>query len=776
MKKALLSSVLGLIFLGLSVGVVTFIQTQKVNASDARNFNAGKIIDDSIFTNSNSMSVQDIQNFINSKVKCDTQGAKRSELGGGTRAQWMASKGISTPLRCLADYRENVTNGQNNYSKDAPAGSISAAEIIYNYSRQFGINPQVLLVTLQKENSLITDEWPTPKQFSEAMGFGCPDNVAPGAPACDASYGSFAAQIYEAARHFRGFFNNTSGWYIPFTTGNNYVRWSPNASCGGSTVNIQNRATVALYSYTPYQPNQSAKNAQYGLGDSCGAYGNRNFYLYFNDWFGSTEYTSLVRTIDNSTVYVISGSSKYPIADMNVFNALYPLGAVSYVPQSYLDAKTTGQTMGRVIRSSNGSVYFFDAGIKLGFNSCAQVEAYGSSCGQSVLFEDYMINSLHTGPNMTNLFGTTSGKTFYIMDGKKHEVYDQESLKVANITDGTNVLSEPALSNLSYGAPVVRGDVIIQDRTSGSKYLYTNQSATPVSNDLLAGSYLKNITLWPLDSASLSQVNKTAETKGYLKSSTGIVYAISGSGKIALSSPEIWTSAYTPVSDSLLSVIPTIATNTQPYTVKSSTNGTIYLLEAATKRAISSWDDYVALSAGQSLITLPDFYVNNIAEGDQLLNITGLVVSPSGGTVYMIDGTGRKIPMSSFAPAVELRSGSLQVVSQALLDKYVTAPDVLTNEVNCNGRKGIAIGGNVYEMNYSYLTYTNLSQYTCQRLTWKAAPIFALGANGTIYQFSNSQKRPIASYSTYLALGGNSNNTINASNYVLDQIQTGLLL
>ncbi len=262
-------------------------------AADARSFNAGRIIDDVIFTNSDSMTVQDIQNFLNSKVSCDTWGSKRSELGGGTRAQWMNARGIYAPFRCTTDYRENPATGQNNYGKnEAPAGSISAAEIIYNYSRQFRINPQVILATLQKENGMITDEWPTPKQFSEAMGFGCPDNVAPGAPACNPQYGSFSAQVYQAARHFRGYIDNGPGWWIPFNTGWNSIAWSPNASCGRGNVYIENRATVALYSYTPYQPNQAAKNAQYGTGDGCSAYGNRNFYLYFTDWFGST-YTSV---------------------------------------------------------------------------------------------------------------------------------------------------------------------------------------------------------------------------------------------------------------------------------------------------------------------------------------------------------------------------------------------------------------------------------------------------------------------------------------------------
>ena len=61
---------------------------------------------------------------------------------------------------------------------------------------------------------------------------------------------------------------------------------------------IKNKATAALYYYTPYVPNSAALGAGWGLGNSCSAYGNRNFYLYFTTWFGSTHYivTGAIKT------------------------------------------------------------------------------------------------------------------------------------------------------------------------------------------------------------------------------------------------------------------------------------------------------------------------------------------------------------------------------------------------------------------------------------------------------------------------------------------------
>ncbi|MEO5949059.1 MAG: hypothetical protein ABIP74_01525 [Candidatus Saccharimonas sp.] len=208
------------------------------------------------------MDVSQIQAFLNSKVPtCNT---------------WHASGyGQNPPFTCLKDFSENGR---------------SAAQIIYDIARQYQINPQVLLVLLQKEQGLITDTWPLASQYRSATGYGCPDTAS-----CDSTYYGFTNQVTWASKMFRAILNNSPTWYSPYILGNNDILWSPDRSCGSGTVNIQNRSTVALYDYTPYQPNQAALNAGYGQGDSCSAHGNRNFYLYFTEWFGSTYFTPVTK-------------------------------------------------------------------------------------------------------------------------------------------------------------------------------------------------------------------------------------------------------------------------------------------------------------------------------------------------------------------------------------------------------------------------------------------------------------------------------------------------
>ncbi len=296
------SSIVRVLFVSLFVSVIL------PTITHAATFNPGRIIDDGVMTNSSSMSVADIQNFLNSKLSsCDTNGSGLTgyyyDESTGMYGWRFTSKYVTTtravqgqrydtfwrthpdlknqynqnwrdgdataPFTCLKDYR--VGDGR------------TAAQVIYDSAQKWRINPQVFIVLLQKENGLITDDYPWPLQMRTATGYGCPD-TAP----CDSQYFGLANQLDWAGKLFRKVLDQDPNWYSPYVVGNNYVQWSPNGACGGSNVYIQNWSTAALYDYTPYQPNAAALNAGYGTGDNCSAYGNRNFFLYFNDWFGTT--------------------------------------------------------------------------------------------------------------------------------------------------------------------------------------------------------------------------------------------------------------------------------------------------------------------------------------------------------------------------------------------------------------------------------------------------------------------------------------------------------
>lgn len=251
----------------------------QASAVSADDFNPGRIIDDNVFFNKDTMTVSQIQKFLDAKVpNCDTNGDK---YHNGVRRRDISSSN-PPPYTCLKDYYENPETNENNYGdKSKPAGAKSAAQIIYDTAQRHRINPQVLIVTLQKENSLVTDDWPWWGQYKTAMGYACPDDAP-----CDEEYFGFSNQLEHAAWQFRRYVEYPQ--YYNYAVGTNYVQYHPTESCGGKRIAIETPATAALYNYTPYQPNQASLNAYPGEGNSCSSYGNRNFWFKFNEWFGST--------------------------------------------------------------------------------------------------------------------------------------------------------------------------------------------------------------------------------------------------------------------------------------------------------------------------------------------------------------------------------------------------------------------------------------------------------------------------------------------------------
>lgn len=256
---ASLFSVLAL-FVALPATVAPAPAAEAANAAD---WNPGNIIDDALFYDSNAMGAPEIQAFLEQKV--------RSCRAGFT---------------CLKDYRQNTDNRPADKYCNGYSGSAneSAATIIDRVARSCGISQKVLLVLLEKEQSLVTHTAPDATRYLKATGQGCPD-TAP----CDSATAGFFYQVYYAARQYEIYRLNPTWWGYQAGRWNN-ILYSPYAdrNCGSQRVFIENQATAGLYIYTPYVPNAAALNNLYSTGDNCSSYGNRNFWRIFTDWFGST--------------------------------------------------------------------------------------------------------------------------------------------------------------------------------------------------------------------------------------------------------------------------------------------------------------------------------------------------------------------------------------------------------------------------------------------------------------------------------------------------------
>ena len=308
-------------------------------AADASGFDPGNLISDENFYNGNAMSAAEVQQFLVSRN----------------------SSSSSTALRNYSQATPSMPATQYCSAYSGAGGGESAADIIAKVGQACNFSQKAMLVLLEKEQSLVSMSSPSLGRLAAATGFGCPD-TAP----CDQSYGGFFYQVYNAARQFQNYKANPYSFnHIPFATNN--VLYNPNFSCGSSPVYISNYATAGLYNYTPYQPNQAALNNMYGEGDGCSAYGNRNFWSMYSNWFGdpkgAVSVPWLVKAEGSSQVYFLSEDVRYPVSASKVADFAYALGAVSTVPASTLDEYSTGANVGEILAGPDGKPYYIDDGV-----------------------------------------------------------------------------------------------------------------------------------------------------------------------------------------------------------------------------------------------------------------------------------------------------------------------------------------------------------------------------------------------------------------------------
>ena len=179
---------------------------------------------------------------------------------------------------CLVNYQDVDFNW--NGTTWSYGGSVSAAHIIYKAAQQWGINPEVIITTLQKEESLVSgtscDGW----RYNSAMGYGCPDSGG-----CDVKYAGFSRQVLWGSWQLMFGRERSEGnlaWdgdggvtYVGFMTQGTFQRcgscsaayYNGYATIDGQSIYLENGSTASLYSYTPHL--------------------NQSFPGIFAGWFGS---------------------------------------------------------------------------------------------------------------------------------------------------------------------------------------------------------------------------------------------------------------------------------------------------------------------------------------------------------------------------------------------------------------------------------------------------------------------------------------------------------
>lgn len=742
---------------------------EKSAAISTASFNPERIVDDGVFYNNNSMSVAQIQLFLNSKMpNCDTWGTQ-TYSGSTTRAQYGASRGFPAPYTCLKDYYENPTTRANNLKgSPVPSGAMSAAQIIASAANSYNINPQVLIVLLQKEQGLVTDTWPFPTQYQAATGYGCPD-TAP----CDTAYYGFYNQVTQAAKQFRNYANYPNSFnYVPGA--GNFVLYNPNASCSGAYLNIRNQATASLYNYTPYQPNQAALNAGYGTGDSCSAYGNRNFWLYFNDWFGSTLFPqpyggSLLYQSSTGKMFLTTGSLRYYIPSWSM---LVNYGLDTFPAQPVSDATilqyTDGGNLTNLVYNSEG--VFLVNNKTMYHVSPAMCTAWALSCYDSTAvlalgsaFQTGYLNKAGELPELSS----AGGIIFKMEQGKKLPVANPKTLSDLGLVASPVLVTSDTNSGYPLGRLLMTTPGVIQFSQTGALYYFDGASYFQVPN--MASYFDWNLTSAPQLSVPASEYATTPPTSTILGSfvnSGGASYVIDQGRRLSVpvELQVTWPADMFTVNlpQALLNSLPNYVMSKNIYS-----SAGIFVLSGGTRHHVKSLADLSGLGITNANMTaLRADKILLVPSGPDALPDGKLVQTANDTRIYVVNN--RKllyIPSPAVFNAFGYDWGAIQSYANTttLAPDYPVDSNTLGPSINAAGDALVMTTSGLYRIPSNFVNdygvktaaLTKVSDLAVKRTNIPMLQRFFYNSDdGRIYYASGQAIHYVSSLVSYAAYGG----------------------
>ena len=367
------------------------------------NFDEDYIISDTQLTDYQAMSLSDIQYFLRS--------------GPGKTGS-------------LADYTAIDVNGQNK----------TAAEIIYQASQQYQISPYLILVTLEKEQSLITRYPQKLTQYDWATGFACYDNRRP-----VEKFRGFAQQVNRTAWRFRYYLDHS--WQFKYQAGKS------DQTLDRQWITPSNLATACLYNYTPYVKS------------------NFLFWNIWQRWFLdlTNEYTngSLVKLANDQGVWLIQHNQRHAFRSRAVFlSRYYEDKEVKTISARQLNSFPIGADMTfpnySLLQSPQEEIYLLANGKRQLIASLTIFRQIGFHPEEIIPVSQQDLINLPIGetittpyPNGALLQNNITGAVWYVKKEAKYPIIDR-SILLANFPyDSLTQVAPSELDNFSVG-PTVR--------------------------------------------------------------------------------------------------------------------------------------------------------------------------------------------------------------------------------------------------------------------------------------------------------------------------------
>ena len=734
---------------------------QSAQAADASRFDPGLIISDSVFFDFGTMSVADIQRFLESKVPVCKDG------DGGPKC--LRNYTMDTPAKPAEDGRCDALEAKTDQT---------AAQIIYDVSRACKINPRVLLVTLQKEQGLVQATNPTARMYAAALGFACPD-VDP-SNSCGRVKAGLFNQLYFGAGQLQ-WYGDPRGSFTYLKVGKtSNIRYNPSSSCGTKPVAIKSQATANLYYYTPYTPNAAALKNLYGSGDGCSAYGNRNFWRFYTDWFGDPVAGGFLLKSKASDTYLIVDNNRYLVDDPELLKALAPLGPLGVISDDYLNTFTVAGTMTRVVKSALGRYYFVDGGKKFLFNDCNQVATFGLDCTKAVQLTSSQLAALADSGAMSAYVAGTASDTYLISGGFKREVLDTASATASgiNLPVLNTKLSISAFKYLPWGAPVIKNGSVFVNRDTKNTVVFMDglgyEIPAAVGKDLDLAPWFESST-GTMSTLGLSMTASTTPILNFAHDDQGRTWLLTSAGKRLVTDGKQLLADSPLLPNSFFARIATMdAPITAPLFARSSADKKLFFVRGGIRREIKVTADRTKLIpqlAMPNVQVLSPSALNQIVEAGVALPpgtlVEGQLTAKSKSAMFLVDGNDRLLQLPDAAQALALGLGGTtgklapRAVTTADLKGYNRIGNFVGFKLICDTQNYLVTAGKAYPIDAGIAavypgTAVTLNALTCATLAKQTQQIgrFIRTPDKQYWLITNGKKQLIASVTAYRALLG----------------------
>jgi hypothetical protein len=435
-----------------------------ITASQAQvvdpNFNPNLIISDAELLDYDSLSLIQIQNFLE---KYNSYLANYKTLN--------AHGNIKSAAEIIYEAATQNYDCDNITLSDNPTES----EKQLKCRRITTVSPKFLLVLLQKEASLVEDPSPSQGRLDWATGYGCPDNWT-----CNPYYKGFGKQVNSASLQFLAYMQSPQKYN--YKVGETYTFNNPYGTISQEKMLVtpSNQATAALYNYTPHVFN-----------------GNYNVFKLYQRYFPTrlAHYPngSLLQAQGEVGVWLIQDGLKRPFLSKSALVSRYSLNKIISVDPIELDAYDKGAPISlpnySLVRSPDTSIYLIVDDEKRKFNSPELIKKFGFNPEEIIEASAQDLSYYHTGlplseesvyPTGALLQDPRNGGVFYVKNGKKAPIIDKVFLSTMFKDKKIIKASAEEIDRYEKIAPIMFGDgELLKSSSSNAVYLIAESYKRP---------------------------------------------------------------------------------------------------------------------------------------------------------------------------------------------------------------------------------------------------------------------------------------------------------